>query len=73
MTRTARPPTAPPTIGPMFDEVFPEVVGAVEVVSAELEVVVDEMETDVVRPGVMDADDDTSVELRSVRMRINEF
>ena len=68
MTRTARPPTAPPTIGPMFDEVFPEVVGAVEVVSAELEVVVDEMETDVVRPGVIAADDDTA-KIRSARTR----
>ena len=66
MTRTARPPTAPPTIGPMLDEDFSGVVGVVEVVPMELEVVVDEMETDVVRPNVTDADDDT-VESRSVQ------
>ena len=71
MTRTARPPTAPPTIGPMFDEVFPDTAGVVEVVSAVLEVAVDEMETDVVRPGVIAADDDT-VKIRSARTRIDE-
>ena len=66
MTRTARPPTAPPIIGPMLDEDFSGVVSVVEVVPMELEVVVDEMETDVVRPDVTDADDDT-VESRSVQ------
>ena len=68
MATTARPPTTPPTIGPTFDELFPDAAGAVEVVAAELEVVVDE--TDVVRPGVMDADVDTA-EIRSVRTAMN--